>query len=266
MSAQGNHEKNREAESYFEKSRASLKNGDAHMAVKYAEKAIFLRNDVVKYHVSLGDACVLKLQGIPESERHLYAKKIKKAFETAVRLDGNNIAARIGLASFHLRAPVSWGGNKEEAKVQAAEILKLDRLRGHLLFSNIYLVENDVKKGEESAEKAYRLHLDFKKKHPKKNSSFNRDILNSYGYRFLKERKIDKAIKLFKMNVTAYPDYFNVYDSLAEAYTIKGETGQAIKCYERSLELNPRSNNYEIDVYKQGRRNLEDLKKRESDK
>jgi tetratricopeptide (TPR) repeat protein len=41
------------------------------------------------------------------------------------------------------------------------------------------------------------------------------------------------------MNVELFPQSWNVYDSLAEAYAVKGEMGLAIKYYERSLELNP---------------------------
>jgi cytochrome c-type biogenesis protein CcmH/NrfG len=45
------------------------------------------------------------------------------------------------------------------------------------------------------------------------------------------------------LNVGIYPQTFNVYDSLGEAYMIKGETELAIKNYARSLELNPGNTN-----------------------
>jgi tetratricopeptide (TPR) repeat protein len=45
------------------------------------------------------------------------------------------------------------------------------------------------------------------------------------------------------MNVELFPKSWNVYDSLAEAYAVKGEKGLAIQYYERSLELNPDNQN-----------------------
>ena len=41
----------------------------------------------------------------------------------------------------------------------------------------------------------------------------------------------------------AYPEGFNTYDSLAEAYAVKGDRELAIKNYRRSLELNPQNTN-----------------------
>jgi len=44
---------------------------------------------------------------------------------------------------------------------------------------------------------------------------------------------------LFKLNVMAYPDSWNTYDSLAEAYLADGNQELAIWYYEKSLKLNP---------------------------
>ena len=52
-------------------------------------------------------------------------------------------------------------------------------------------------------------------------------------------REGDKAIGLFKLNVSLYPKSFNAYDSLAESYVVKGDKAGAIASYERSLELSP---------------------------
>jgi glyoxylase-like metal-dependent hydrolase (beta-lactamase superfamily II) len=72
---------------------------------------------------------------------------------------------------------------------------------------------------------------------------FNERQFNSAGYRFLTMGRSDDAIAVFKMNVELFPKSWNVYDSLAEAYASKGETGLAIQNYERSLELNPDNQN-----------------------
>jgi len=67
--------------------------------------------------------------------------------------------------------------------------------------------------------------------------------LNVLGYEYLGRGEVDTAIVLFKKNVEAYPEAFNVYDSLAEAYMKKGATRRAIVNYAQSLVLNPDNDN-----------------------
>jgi dienelactone hydrolase len=67
--------------------------------------------------------------------------------------------------------------------------------------------------------------------------------LNQLGYILLNAKLIKEAIEIFKLNVAAYPQAFNTYDSLGEAYLASGEREQAIKNYKKSLELNPQNQN-----------------------
>jgi CubicO group peptidase (beta-lactamase class C family) len=70
---------------------------------------------------------------------------------------------------------------------------------------------------------------------------FGERELNNLGYRLLGIKKVKEAIEIFKLNVDAYPNSSNVYDSLGEAYMANGEKELAIKNYEKSLELNPKN-------------------------
>lgn len=63
--------------------------------------------------------------------------------------------------------------------------------------------------------------------------------INDVGYRFLQEKKYDVAVEVFDYNARAYPESWNVYDSLGEAYLKRGDTKPAIENYRRSLQLNP---------------------------
>jgi tetratricopeptide (TPR) repeat protein len=72
---------------------------------------------------------------------------------------------------------------------------------------------------------------------------FHERELNTLGYILLGEKRIKEAIEIFKLNVAVYPQAFNTYDSLAEAYLANGERELAIKNYVRSLELNPQNTN-----------------------
>jgi CubicO group peptidase (beta-lactamase class C family) len=69
--------------------------------------------------------------------------------------------------------------------------------------------------------------------------NFAEPELNQLGYRLLQNGKPREAIEIFKLNVEAYPQSFNTYDSLAEAYMSAKERELAIQNYKKSLELNP---------------------------
>ena len=69
------------------------------------------------------------------------------------------------------------------------------------------------------------------------------NFINAEGYFLLRQEKIPKAIEIFKLNVEYYPESFNVYDSLAEAYMANDDKELSVKNYKRSLKLNPGNNN-----------------------
>jgi tetratricopeptide (TPR) repeat protein len=53
--------------------------------------------------------------------------------------------------------------------------------------------------------------------------------------------KTKEAIDIFKLNVEAFPQSFNTYGSLGEAYMKNGDKELAIQNYKKSLELNPQN-------------------------
>ena len=63
-------------------------------------------------------------------------------------------------------------------------------------------------------------------------------VINSLGYQLLQTDTV-KAIECFQLNIDLYPNSFNVYDSMGEAWMYKGDYTKAIAYYERSLKLNP---------------------------
>ncbi|MBC9933054.1 alpha/beta hydrolase-fold protein [Chitinophaga qingshengii] len=79
------------------------------------------------------------------------------------------------------------------------------------------------------------------------------EFINNIGYKQLRTGHTDEAIRLFRYNVEHFPHSYNAYDSMGEAYMIKGDTLNAIENYEKSLQLNPDNED--------GRNNLMKLKK-----
>lgn len=89
--------------------------------------------------------------------------------------------------------------------------------------------------GIDAAEARYR---DLKANAPD-DYDFQEGELNWLGYFYLRQDKVDTAIRIFQLNVEAYPEASNPYDSLGEAYAKAGEDDLAIENYRKALALNP---------------------------
>ncbi len=63
--------------------------------------------------------------------------------------------------------------------------------------------------------------------------------LNTLGYKLLQRGRLDEAIRVFQLNAAAFPQSANVYDSLGEAYFVKGDRARARENYEKALALDP---------------------------
>ncbi len=63
--------------------------------------------------------------------------------------------------------------------------------------------------------------------------------LNAYGYQLLNDKDQDRAIEVFILNAQRNPKSANTFDSLGEAYALKGDKKNAIINFKKSLALNP---------------------------
>jgi tetratricopeptide (TPR) repeat protein len=93
-----------------------------------------------------------------------------------------------------------------------------------------------------NVDKALEAYRQIKKDDPD-NAAIAEARINGFGYGFLRAKKLPEAIAYFKLNIEFYPQSFNVYDSLAEAYMANGDKELAIANYRKSLELNPGNKN-----------------------
>ncbi len=66
---------------------------------------------------------------------------------------------------------------------------------------------------------------------------FRENVLNAIGYQMLQDSRIREALEIFKLNVAAYPESANVYDSLGDAYEANGQKDMARQSAEKTLEL-----------------------------
>jgi hypothetical protein len=73
--------------------------------------------------------------------------------------------------------------------------------------------------------------------------NFDEDQLNNLGYQLIRTKKFQEGIRIFQLNVEAYPQSSNAYDSLGEGYMKVGDKPLAVSNYEKSLQLNPKNRN-----------------------
>ncbi|MGH1338956.1 MAG: serine hydrolase [Aureispira sp.] len=81
--------------------------------------------------------------------------------------------------------------------------------------------------------------LAYKKMLPKSATINFQIAINKLAYHYLHEVKdYDKALTLFQLNVSQHPSSWLVYDGLAEAYFMMEDYDNALKNYEKALQLN----------------------------
>lgn len=94
----------------------------------------------------------------------------------------------------------------------------------------------------EGITKAVEVFRTVKKNHPEI-SIFQRETLNTLGWDLELEGRVEEAITVFKLNIEAYPNHYDPYDSYAEVLRLHRDIESAIKNYKISAEINPNNLN-----------------------
>ncbi len=119
---------------------------------------------------------------------------------------------------------------RQEEQLRSATEL-IESLKGELEQAQSYYARQNTQLGDEKVGTALGRVLS--------GGLVDESSINDLGYLLLGEKKFDQAIGVFRFNVEHFPDSWNTYDSLGEAYMAKGETELAIEYYRKSLKLNP---------------------------
>lgn len=115
---------------------------------------------------------------------------------------------------------------EELAGVYNPEILNADPIT--------FLRKNLRKVGFEKA-------IEITNEEKKKNPEFmpNEFEMNEWAYRMMAKNQLKEALEIFKLNLYLYPNSSNAYDSYGEILLKTGNKEEAIKNYQKSVELNP---------------------------
>ena len=117
--------------------------------------------------------------------------------------------------------------------------LVIEAIRRVVFPSAMRILENTIR--ERGVTAAVAQYHDLEQQYPRE--YLPQRLLNTLGYAQLRRKQIEEAIALFKLNTEVFPNAFNAYDSLAEAYAAHGDRDLAIANYRRSLALNPGNTN-----------------------
>src|SRR5215467_112487 len=114
-------------------------------AIACGERAVKTAPQNAEYHRWLGRSYGAKAE---QSHSFFLARKVKKAFETAVNLAPSNVAARRDLIRYLVEAPWIVGGDKEKAKQHIEFVTKLDSVQGRLARAEMFWAEKKWKDAE----------------------------------------------------------------------------------------------------------------------
>ncbi len=92
------------------------------------------------------------------------------------------------------------------------------------------------------------------------------NLINSLGYRLMADKKIDEAIAAFQRNLQLYPGSANVYDSLGDGYESAGKLDLALQNCEKAVEVGTKTNDKNLDQFKDHRKRLTEKIKTEGAK
>ncbi len=175
----------------------------------------------------------------------------------------------VGLAFFLGRGgnPEAFGHDGDDEGFQAELLMFADSGKGVAVMANSenglalasYLVQSIAREyswnytseenasdllwlvaGARGTQTAMEKYAELKKTSPK---DLDENTLIQLAYRTLFAGKVEEAIQVFKVEVQDYPNYWNAYDSLGEAYMSAKRNDVAIENYEKSIALKPDNQN-----------------------
>ncbi len=123
--------------------RAVAERGRMDSAYTLLQRAVDAEPDRAEAHFWLAQVAGTRAAQHITLRSFFLARRAKKEFEQAAALDPSNPAYLEGLGRFLARAPGIVGGDRDSARALAANLLRLDRMRGMSL-----LVELDLRSGK----------------------------------------------------------------------------------------------------------------------
>src|SRR3984893_4916990 len=238
-------------------------------AISSGEKAVELDPQNSVYHEWLGRAYGDKAEHAGIFSGLSLAKKTRKEFETAVRLDDRNFSARQALIEYDCSAPGIAGGGEDKARPQIEKLAQMDAAEGHYAAGNCRRQKKDFAAADAEFTQALESHPksanliydigDYAMKHARAEQLV---IVANEGEKVAPmdpRGKFFRAVALVLTKSTdsdaeswlreyvkraplrnGYPRPFEADEWLGRLYENEGKTQAAIAEYETALNLDPK--------------------------
>jgi tetratricopeptide (TPR) repeat protein len=239
-------------------------------AIASAEKAVALDPQNSVYHEWLGKTYGEKAEHAGMFSGMSLAKKTRKEFETAVRLDERNFSARQALIEFDCSAPGIVGGGEDKAFPQIEKLAALDVAEGHYAAGNCRRQKKDFAAADAEFTKAIESHPksvnliydigDYAMKHSQPErlaavvdlgekvapSDPRGNFYRAVALVLTKNRPGDAERLLREYLARApvrnnFPHAWDAHEWLGRLFEGQGRTQAAIDEYEAALQLDPKS-------------------------
>jgi tetratricopeptide (TPR) repeat protein len=186
--------------------RLLLEQGQSAGAVDWLEKAVAVNGQSAAHHMWLGHALREQTQTASMLRQPFLARRMKAEYEQAVALDPTLVDPRHWLVMFNINAPSTMGGSIAKAREQAAAILKLDPMRGHVEYATIAEQEKDFPVAEKELLAAMAAGPDSATPYEATGSFYRR------------QQRWSDAIAIYEKLLKTKPDAINAHLSLGRVY------------------------------------------------
>jgi tetratricopeptide (TPR) repeat protein len=239
-------------------------------AIASAEKAVALDPENSVYHEWLGRIYGGKAEHTGIFSGMSLARKTRKEFETAVRLDERNFSARQALIEFDCSAPSIVGGGEDKALPQIERLAGLDAAEGHYAAGNCRRQKKDFTAADAEFTKAIESHPksinliydigDYAMKHNQPDrlksaadegeklapSDPRKDFYRAVALVLTKDRPAEAERLLHEYLKRAivrdgFPHPHEAHEWLGRLYEGQGKTQAAIDEYEAALQSDSKS-------------------------
>lgn len=215
--------------------RLLLEQNESGDAVDWLDKAVQINGKSAQHHLWLGIALRTEGQKAGMLRAPALIGRMKTELEQALALDPTLVDARYGLLQFYAGAPAMMGGSMTKAREQAAEIAKVNPMRGHIGYGFIADQEKDFA----GAEKKYLAAISAK---PDSDVAYG-----AAGGFYRRRERWNDAVGMYEkqlktMAKDAYPSKVsNTHFFLGDAEEKTGHRDKAKSEYQTAIAANPKN-------------------------
>lgn len=126
--------------------RAELRAGNAEAAEKRVAELLKAEPDNAEAHFVHGQVLTVRINEVSVFRKPGMAGRMRAAWERAIELDPNHVAAHRSLMHYYLQAPAIAGGSREKALAQAERIGEIDRAAGYRALAAYWSAQDEFER------------------------------------------------------------------------------------------------------------------------